>query len=205
MNLKYKYAIMIIGDLKMNIRIGVSARHIHLCESDFKKLFGSDKALTKHVDLTQPGQYACNEKVNLITEKGKIENVRILGPLRDYTQVEISKTDSYSLGLNPPVRKSGDLKGAENIKIEYLGNIIEVKECCIIADRHIHITYDDLDKYNLKDNQIVKLKISSEKGAILENVKVKASKEAFFEAHIDLDDANANLVKNGDYGEIIYE
>lgn len=189
----------------MKVNIGVSARHVHLCEKDFKLLFGNDKLLTKYKDLTQPGEYASNEKVNLITENGRIENVRILGPLRNYTQVEISKTDSYVLGLNPPVRKSGDLKGSENIKIEYSGNTIEVKECCIIANRHIHISYEELGKYKLSDGQTLKLKIFGEKGAILENVKVKASKEAYFEAHLDLDDANANLIKNGDIGELIYE
>ena len=188
----------------MKVNIGVSARHVHLCEKDFKILFGYDKLLTKFKDLTQPGEYACSEKVNLITEKGKIENVRILGPLRSYTQVEVSKTDSYVLGINPPVRESGDLEGSEKIKIEYCGNIVEV-EGCIIANRHIHISYDELEKYNLKDGQIVKLKVFGEKGAILENVKVKASMNGYFEAHLDLDDANANLVKNGDVGEIIYE
>ena len=189
----------------MKVSIGISARHVHLSKEVFEKLFGNNKELTKHVDINQPGQYACVEKVNLITEKGRINGVRIMGPLRDYTQVEISKTDSYTLGLNPPVRKSGDLSGSENIKLEYNGKIVEVKECCIIADRHIHVAYEDLEKYNLKDNQIVKLKINSEKGAILENVCVRASNNAYFEAHLDLDDANANLIKNGDLGEIIYE
>ena len=188
----------------MKINIGVSARHVHLCEKDYKELFG-DEALTKLVDLTQPGQYACNEKVNLITEKGRIDNVRILAPLRNYTQVEISKTDSYVLGLNPPVRDSGDLKGSENIKLEYKDKIIEVKECCIIADRHIHISEEDALKYNLKDKQIVKLKVFGEKGGILDNVSVKVIKDAYLEAHIDLDDANAHLIKNKDVGEIINE
>ena len=189
----------------MKVSIGISARHVHLCSSDFEKLFGTDYKLTKLVDINQPGQYACVEKVNLITEKSRIDNVRIIGPLRNYTQVEISKTDSYLLGLNPPIRESGDLKGAENIMIEYNGRVINVNECCIISDRHIHATYEDLEKYNLKNNQIVKLKINSEKGAILENVRIKASDASYFEAHLDLDDANANLIKNGDLGEIIYE
>ena len=188
----------------MKINIGVSARHVHLSERDFKELFGENE-LTKYTDLTQPGQYACNEKVNLITEKGRINNVRVLGPLRNYTQVEISKSDSYVLGLNPPVRESGDLKGSENIKIEYKDKIIEVKECCIIADRHIHINEEDSLKYNLKDKQIVKLKVFGEKGGILDNVKVKVLKDAYFECHLDLDDANAHLIKSNDVGEIIYE
>lgn len=189
----------------MNIDIKVSARHVHLCEEDFIELFGSNYILTKHSDLTQPGQYACVEKVNLITDKGRIDNVRIVGPLRNYTQVEISKTDSYALGINPPVRESGNLRKSESIKIEYNGKILDIKECCIIADRHIHVSFDDLEKYNLKDNQIVKLKVNGEKGGILHNVKVKATNDATFEVHIDLDDANAHLISNNDVGEIIYE
>lgn len=185
----------------MQINIGVSARHVHLCEKDYKQLFG-DEVLTKYKDLTQPGQFACNEKVNIITENGRIDGVRILGPLREYTQVEISKTDSYVLKLNPPVRDSGDLKGAENIKIEYKNNIIEVKECVIIANRHIHISKIDALKYNFNNNDVVKLKVFGEKGAILENVHIKVQDNAYLECHLDLDDANANLIKNNDVGEI---
>lgn len=187
----------------MKIRIGISARHVHLNEKDFKKLFG-DQELTKYMDLTQPGMFAANEKVNLITENGRIDNVRIVGPIRPYTQVEISKTDSYKLKLNPPVRSSGDLKGSENIWIEANGKKILASESCIIADRHLHIKKSDLEKYNLKDKQHIKLKIESEKGGILDNVIVKATDDAFFEVHLDLDDANANLIKDGDIGELIY-
>lgn len=185
----------------MQINIGVSARHVHLCEEDYKKLF-KDESLTKFKDLTQPGQYACNEKVNLITEHGRIDGVRILGPLREYTQVEISKTDSYLLKINPPVRNSGDLVGSESIKIEYKDKIIAVKECVIIANRHIHINKEDAIKYNLNNNDVVKLKVFGEKSAILENVYVKVQDNAYLECHLDLDDANANLIKNNDVGEI---
>lgn len=188
----------------MEIKIGVSARHVHLTEEDFKILYGEGCSLTKAKDLTQLGEFACNELVNIITEKGMIEDVRILGPFRKYTQVEISKTDSYTLGLKPPVRESGDLEGAELIIIEHDGKHI-IRPCCIIADRHIHINSDEMNNRKLYDGDIVKLKLSGEKGGIIENVKVKASDTYVFEAHIDLDDANAHLVKTGDMGEIINE
>lgn len=186
----------------MKVRIGISARHVHLCEKDYKELFG-DEELTKYKDLNQPGQFATNEKVNLITEKGRFDNVRIIGPLRSYTQVEISKTDSYKLGLNPPVRNSGDLENSENIYIEYKDKKILVNNCCIIANRHIHIKTSDLESYGFKNNQIVKLKVEGIKGGILDNVTIKATDEAYFEVHLDVDDANANLITDGDFGEII--
>lgn len=189
----------------MNISIGISARHVHLCQKDFEELFGKDGQLTKMTDLNQPTMFAANETVSLITDAGRIDNVRIVGPIRPYTQVEISKTDSYKLKLNPPVRNSGDLKNSESIYIEYNGKRIYAENSCIIANRHIHIRTSDLDKYGFKNNQIVKLKINSIKGGILDNVYIKATDEAYFEVHLDLDDANANLIKDGDIGEIICE
>lgn len=188
----------------MKVKIGVSARHIHLTKEDYVLLFGEGCSVTKRTDLNQPGEYACNETVNIITEKGRLENVRIIGPFRGFTQVEISKTDSYTLKINPPVRDSGELEDAETITIENNGNKI-VRSCCIISRRHIHININELEEYGLKDNQIVKLKLDGEKGGILDNVVIKASDNYVLEAQIDLDDANAHLVSNGDIGEIIYE
>ena len=123
-------------------------------------------------------------------------------PLKTF---EAPENDVIVLPNNPPVRDSGDLKGSENIKLEYKDKIIEVKECCIIADRHIHISEEDALKYNLKNKQIVKLKVFGEKGGILDNVKIKVLKDAYFECHLDLDDANAHLINNKDVGEIINE
>ena len=188
----------------MKIKIGVSARHVHLTKEDFLYLYGEGCSLTKSKDLSQIGEYACNENVNLITEKGTIENVRILGPYRSYTQVEVSKTDSYVLGLNPPVRESGDLENSELITIEHNGKKI-TKNCCIIADRHIHINSNDINKYGLSDGQVVKIKLFGIKGGIIVNVMVKFVELYVLEAHIDLDDANAHLVKTGDIGEIVNE
>ncbi len=187
----------------MEVKIGVSARHVHLNKEDFKALFG-EASLTKLKDLSQKGEFAAEEKVNLITEKNKIDGVRILGPLRNYTQVEVSKTDAYALGINPPVRNSGDLMDSEIVTIEYNGKTI-TKPCCIIATRHIHVNSSDLEKYRLKDGEVVKLKLPGIKGGVLNNVYIKSNEKFVLEAHIDVDDANSHLINNGDSGEIINE
>ncbi len=181
----------------MKITVGVSNRHIHLTQNDLDILFG--KELTKSKDLKQPGQFASNEFVTIKTIKSEITNVRVLGPVRDYTQVEISKTDAYKLGINPPVRSSGNLKDAETVTLIGPNGTI-VTNSCIIADRHIHITYDEKQKYNIPDK--VNIKINGEKKGIIE-VNVKPSQEAFFELHLDTDDANAFLLKNDDEVEML--
>lgn len=189
----------------MKIPVGISARHVHLTNKNLEILFGENYNLTKYKDLSQTGQYASEEKVIIKTEKDCIEDVRILGPIRKYTQVEISKTDAYLLGINPPVRKSGDLKGSETVTL--IGPKGEVKaiESCIIANRHIHIGSDELSKYGLKNQSIVKVKIYGEKGGVIDNVVVKSDPNFKFELHIDLDDANAHLINQGDMLEIIKE
>ena len=183
----------------MKINVGISNRHVHLTKEDFQILFDKEE-LTKRNDLTQPKEFASNEIVTLETSKNKIEKVRVLGPFRNYTQVEISKTDSIKLGLNPPVRNSGDLNGAESITIIGPNGKIERKSC-IIATRHIHITPEEKEKLGLGD--IVKVKIPGEKGATLDNVHVKANPNYKYELHLDTDDANANLIKQNDEVEII--
>lgn len=189
--------------MNIDMNVGISNRHVHLTEDDFKKLF-NNKELEVVKYLNQPGQFASNLKVTIKTEKSEISGVRVLGPLRDYTQVEISKTDAYKLGLNPPVRESGNLKGSEDITI--IGdNEIMVKECTIIATRHIHATKEDLVKYNLDASKKYKVKINGEKGGIINNVSIKVSDKAFFEMHLDTDDGNGHLLKCGDTATIIGE
>ncbi|MBE6151954.1 MAG: phosphate propanoyltransferase [Firmicutes bacterium] len=188
----------------MKVKIGVSNRHVHLSESDFKKLFNSDKTLEVVKELTQPGEFASNLKVTLKTGKSVIENVRVLGPLRSYTQVEISKTDAYKLGLNPPVRESGDVLNSEDITI--IGdNEVTIPSCCILASRHIHATNEDIKKYNLDPTKKYSVRVLGEKGGIFDNVSVKVSDKYYFEMHIDTDDANAHLLENGSEGFIINE
>lgn len=187
--------------IRMKVKIAISARHVHLTRDDYNYLFDNDMTICRN--LGQSGQFAANEKVSIITNKDRIDNVRIVGPVRSYTQVEISKTDAYKLGINPPVSSGGVLDDAETITISANGKSIE-KKCCIIADRHIHVVKNDLDKYNLKLGQIVKLKVFGKKGATLENVKIREG-YGINEAHLDTDDANANLIDTDILGEVIYE
>ena len=187
----------------VKVPVGISARHVHLNKEDFEILFGPSFELEFDYALSQKGQFASKQRVTIKTDAGLIENVRILGPIRSYTQVEISKTDSYKLKLNPPVRDSGDLFGSEKITI--IGPQGEVKKeyGCILANRHIHLTKEDLKKYNLDSRKIYKVKVKGEKGGILDNIHLKVDESFTFELHIDVDDANAFLINNGDELEII--
>lgn len=187
----------------MKVSIGVSNRHVHLKEEHLKLLFGNNYELENIKDLNQPGQFASSALVTLKTDKGMIERVRVLGPLRDYTQVEISKTDAYKLGLKPPVRDSGDLKDSEDITIIGPEGEVLAKESCIIATRHIHLTKEHRKEYGLEGKEVVSVLLKGEKGGIISNVHLKVADNSYFEMHLDTDDANAHLIKNGDIGEIL--
>ena len=190
---------------KINVQIGVSNRHVHLKDEDFKILFGNDAVLEKNKDLTQPGQFASTSTVTIKTEKDKIENVRVLGPIRKYTQVEISKTDAYKLGINPPVRESGDIAGSEKVTLIGPVGSIDLDEGCIIATRHIHLSFADVKKYKLENVKFVNVSVNGLKGGILNNVSLKVSDDFVFEMHIDTDDANAHLIKQGDIATIMVD
>lgn len=187
----------------MKVKVGVSNRHVHLKREHLDILFGSDFELEKHKDLTQPGQFASTSLVTIKTDKSKLENVRVLGPLRDYTQVEISKTDAYKLGINPPVRNSGDLINSERVTLVGPKGEITINEGCIIATRHIHLSSDHVKMYNLEGKETVSIRVKGEKGGILDNVYLKVLDGSFLELHLDTDDANAHLIKNGDIVDII--
>lgn len=181
----------------MKVTVGVSNRHVHLKEEDINILFGHP--LTFMRKLHQPKDFAAEETVSIKTDKAIIENVRVIGPARDYTQIEISKTDSYKLGINPPVRTSGDLENSEIVTIIGPNGSIKTNGC-IIADRHIHINKEDKEKYNLPDKVFVK--IGGIKKGIIE-VHLKVTDEAYYELHLDTDDANGFLLKDGDIVDII--
>lgn len=187
----------------MKITVGVSNRHVHLKREHLDILYGKDYELEIKKELTQPGQFASTAVVTLKTGKGILENVRILGPIRDYTQVEISKTDAYKLGLNPPIRNSGDLELSESVTLIGPNGEVTIKEGCIIATRHIHLSLEHVKKYKLQGKETVSVKIKGEKGGILDNVYLKVLPDSFLELHLDTDDANAHLIKNGDIVEII--
>ena len=185
----------------MKVNVGVSNRHVHLNDDDYKLLFG-DMPMTKRNDLTQPNTFASDLIVTITGPKRSIEKVRVLGPNRSYTQVEVSKTDAYTLGIDPPVRNSGDLEGASEITI--VGPNGEItRNAAIIASRHIHVDKNIRKEYNLEGIEKVDVRINGEKGGVISNVYLKDSEEAYFELHLDTDDANAHLLKQGDEVEII--
>ena len=184
----------------MKIKVGISNRHIHLTKEDYIKLFNEEELNIKK-ELYQEGYFAADKTVTIKTQKNTLENVRVMGPFRTYTQVEISKTDSYKLGINPPVRNSGDLKGAETVTI--IGEKGELTiPCCIIPTRHIHITKEDHIKlFNEKENCAIK--ISNQKTTILDDIKFKIAPKSKIELHLDTDDANAALLTQGEDVEMM--
>ncbi len=185
----------------MDIVLGVSNRHVHLNVEDYQTLFGNTPLEIKR-ELVQPGEFASNLTVTIKTEKNCIPNVRLLGPLRGYTQVEISKTDAYQLGIDPPIRDSGDLTSASLVEIIGTNGSIK-KECAILATRHIHMTKNDRLALHLEDKDEVSIELGGKKGAILQHVKIKEGENYFLECHLDTDDANATLAKTGDRVKII--
>lgn len=174
-------------------------RHVHLTEEDYNLLF--DEPLTKKVDINQPGQFAANQTVTIKNEDKEIDNVRIVGPFRKYTQVEISRTEAYSLKLDPPIRSAGNLEGASKITIIGPKGSIE-RESAIIIDRHIHITKEEREKYRL-DKDEYSIRVNSEKGGILCNVHIKEAPNSYYELHLDSDDGNAFCLKQNDEVEIV--
>ena len=183
----------------MKVRVGVSNRHVHLSKFDYDLLFDTEMECEKN--LSQVGEFKSNKRVCLKTDKGVICDVAVLGPFRDYTQVEISVTDAYFFGISPEVRRSGDVFGGEYSTI--VGDKGEiVRDCCIIATRHIHISHEDRIKYGLLEN-LYSVRISGVKSGVLGDVHIKEVDNGSFELHLDTDDANAFLLKNGDFVEII--
>ncbi len=179
------------------IKARISNRHVHLTKDVYDQLFSHP--LTKRNDLNQKGEYASNETVTIKNWEKEIQNVRILGPHRSYNQIEISKRDARLLGLNPPVRKSGDLADSLNITLKGEKGSLEVKGV-IIAERHVHMNKEDAEKFNVKDNDKVQIKVDGEKSGIMD-AYVKVSDNATLELHIDTDDANAFLLE--DYDNVV--
>ena len=180
------------------VPVGVSNRHIHLSESDVETLFGKGYKLTPFKDLSQPGQYACKETLTLIGPSLRpIENVRVLGPTRGKSQVEISATDSYVLKVKPPVRESGNIQGSAPIILVGPKGIVELKEGCIIANRHIHMSPSDAARFNVKDCDYVTVDVDGKRRTRRFDVQVRVHKDFRLEMHVDTDDANAAGIGNG--------
>lgn len=173
------------------IPVGVSNRHLHLSQADLNTLFGDGYPLTKMKDLSQPGQYACKETVTICGPKGAIEQVRILGPVRPATQVEVLTGDGFKLGVIPPSKLSGDLHGTPGITIIGPKGSVQLKEGLIQAQRHIHMTPEDAQRLGVQDGQSVSIEFSGPRGGIYKNVAVRANNASALECHIDTEEANA--------------
>ncbi len=187
------------------IPIGVSNRHIHLSKADLEALFGSGYQLTKYRDLKQPGQYAAEETVEIRGPKGNFQNVRILGPARDLTQIELSLSDGYKLGINPPIRKSGDVEASEKIEIIGPKGSVKKNQGAIAALRHIHMPTNVAEKMGLKDGDFVNVETQGIREVILKNVLVRVSDKFVLEMHVDTDEANASGLKTDDFVTILTE
>ena len=187
----------------MTVPVGVSARHIHLTQEDVETLFGPGYHLTKKKDL-MGGQFAANEQCTIVGLKLRaIENVRILGPVRKVSQVEISATDARTLGVNAPLRESGDVAGSAPVALAGPKGVLYLKEGCIVAARHIHMTPQEAGAAGLKDGDYVSVRMGNERGAVLDKVKIRVDPSFSLEMHIDTDEANACQVKQGDIAEIL--
>ncbi|MEH7354902.1 phosphate propanoyltransferase [Neobacillus drentensis] len=178
------------------IPVGVSNRHIHLSKEDLNSLFGDGYQMAKLKDLSQPGQYACKETVTICGPKGAIEKVRILGPVRSKTQVEILEGDCYKLGVVTEPRLSGDLQGTPGITIIGPKGSVQTKEGLIVAQRHIHMNPEDAKNLGVHDGQVVSIEINGPRGGIFHNVAVRANDASALECHIDIDEANAMNVNS---------
>ena len=184
------------------ILVETSARHIHVTEETFKTLFGADKTLTNKKDLSQPGQFACAERVTLVGPKGSMA-VSILGPFRPADQVELSLTDARALGISVPVRESGDVAGAPGLRLEGPCGAVEMAEGAIAAKRHIHMTPADAEALGVCDKEIVKVKLDTARPLIFDDVVVRVSPKFALAMHIDTDECNAACAFGEVYGEIV--
>ena len=185
------------------ILVETSARHVHLSAADLETLFGAGATLTFKKDLSQPGQFACEERVKLVGPKKEIANVIILGPVRPATQVELSYTDARTLGVDAPLRESGDLDGTPGIKIVGPCGEVEAANGVIIAKRHIHMTPDDAAAFGVENGEIVSVKVESGRTALLGDVVVRVSPKFALAMHIDTDESNAVCGFGKCYGELV--
>ena len=185
------------------VPIGVSARHIHLTQADVETLFGKGYQLTKKKEL-MGGQFASNELVTIVGLKLRaIENVRILGPVRKASQVEISATDAIKLGIKAPIRESGKIEGSAPIAVVGPCGVIYLKEGCIIASRHIHMSPADAEKAGVKNGDVVSVKVDNERATTYNNVLIRVDPTFTLEMHIDTDEANAAKISTGMKAEIV--
>lgn len=190
--------------MEKTVLVETSARHVHVDRKTLDILFGEGYELTHKKDLSQPGQFACEERIQVVGTKGSFPSVSILGPIRPNTQVELSAADARSIGVKAPVRESGDIAGSGACKLVGPKGEVEISEGVIVAKRHIHCTPEDAEKYGLSDKQVVSVKITSaERSLVFGEVVVRVSPKFALAMHIDTDESNAAGATPGLMGEII--
>lgn len=190
--------------MSKKVLVGLSNKHVHLSEQDLNTLFGEGHKLTPIKDLGQPGQYACDEKVDLVGPKRTIKGVRVLGPVRKQSQVELSFSDGITLGLGDiPVRDSGMLEGTPGVKLVGPKGEVELKEGVIAAARHIHMHTTDAAEFGVKDKDMVKVPVEGPRGLVFENVLIRVSDSYALEFHVDIEEGNAAGLKTGQYVDVI--
>lgn len=190
--------------MEKTVMVETSARHVHVTEKTLETLFGKGYQLTKKKDLSQPGQFACEERVQVIGPKNSFPAVSILGPTRPADQVELSASDARSIGVAAPVRESGDIAGSGACKLVGPKGEVELKEGVIVAKRHIHMTPEDAENYGVKDKQVVSVKIDSpERSLVFGDVVVRVSPKFKLAMHIDTDESNAVMAGRDATGVIV--
>jgi acetate kinase len=182
--------------------VEVSAHHIHLTQEHVEALFGQGHQLTRHADLSQPGQYACKEQLAIVGPKGRIERVRVLGPARKYTQIEIAMTEQFKLGVHPPIRESGDIADSPGCTLESPTGSVKVDRGVICALRHVHMTPADALRYGVRDKSVVRVRIAGERELVFGDVLIRVDPSFALAMHIDTDEANAASVQTGAQGYI---
>ncbi|KGK90438.1 propanediol utilization protein [Desulfosporosinus sp. HMP52] len=186
----------------LKVPVGISNRHIHLSQDHIEALFGEGYSLTKMKDLSQPGQFASEETVTLIGPKGTIAGVRVLGPARKASQVELTATDTFKLGVKPPVRDSGKIEETPGIDVEGPKGRIQMTKGVIIAARHLHMSPQDAEKYKFVDGQYIRAIVPGPRGGILDQVLVRVNPEYALDLHVDTDEGNAFSLVNGQLLEV---
>lgn len=190
--------------MENKVLVETSARHVHVTKEDLETLFGPGYELTRKKDLSQPGQYACEERVDVVGSKKTLSGVSILGPVRSASQVELSLTDARSIGVTAPIRESGDVAGSGSCKLVGPKGEVELKEGVIAAKRHIHMTPADAQQMGLKDKDVVSVRVpSGERSLVFGDVVVRVSEKFALAMHIDTDESNAAAVAPGTMGEIL--
>ncbi|SHI75376.1 Propanediol utilization protein [Dethiosulfatibacter aminovorans DSM 17477] len=185
------------------VPVEASARHVHLSRNDVEALFGKGAKLTKRRDLSQPGEFLSEQRIKLITDKGIIENVAVLGPERDATQVEISMTDARTLGLNAPVNLSGNLNNASSAYLVGNNGMVEAVNSVIVAKCHIHMSVGDARAFGLVNGQRVRVRIAGQRPMTFDDVVVRVNPDFTLAMHIDYDEANACALEKNNYGTIL--